>query len=511
MEENWLEYLEREKLLFPIYRIVLPKNYSTYISKRYYIPKEGLPLKWHKIRNLTDKIEDSEYSSDVFNVFDKKIIPYKILEIPKNSEFKKWSFKLPNKKYVTVICRQKNYYQHWQVYHLYELTKACTQQYLINVFDEKIFNEIHEKGLNSKKMFRYTIDYKYFYLKFFIENHILFDMLSFYVSSLYKCNSVPPHKLLEYWKIEEKVRKNFEIKREKRIAKITICKYDLKKETIIEFIKFLCNRYFFYENDHMNKLINMVQNDIEHLCKLLEDGFNISTIKLFDEIVRVREHYTRRPLEYILRGEIAEAKDNTFRSLRNIIGKTIKYENSIITEEDVNKFLEFCDTNSMGSIFLEIKRFYFGSQSYYGIIQNLISLTMAFEGFLRIILDIAQINVSGDGLLEVLKSYYKDASWYSEFKNKNNRNIVYQQKDLVPITLEILKKRFHKKDSSDEIIKTLYIVLLLRNKIAHRPFNISFRDKHPSFFKEKVIELLWFSWKYANENFPLAIRFNESK
>lgn len=119
MEEKWLEYLEKEKLLYPNYRIVLPKNYATYISRRHFINKEELPTKWHRIRTLTDKIEDLDHSLNIFNILDKRKISFKTLEIPKDSIFRKWSFRLPSKKHEIKICRQKNYYQHWQAYHLY--------------------------------------------------------------------------------------------------------------------------------------------------------------------------------------------------------------------------------------------------------------------------------------------------------------------------------------------------------------------------------------------------------
>jgi hypothetical protein len=256
----------------------------------------------------------------------------------------------------------------------------------------------------------------------------------------------------------------------------------------------------------MDKLTLMLKKDIEYLCKLLEDGFGFSTLHLIGEIKRVREHYSQRPLEYILRGEIAKAKDNAFRSLRDIIGRTIKHQNLAVTELEVEEFLEYCDSNSMASIFLEINRFYFGSQNYYGIIQNLISLTMAYEGFLRILLEKSKNSIKGDGLLEVLKTYYKGAKWYSEFINADNRKIMHQKKDLVSITFEIINHRFHKDKSYDEIIKSLYILIILRNNIAHNPFNISFKKKHPDFYKEKIIELIWFSWQYAKTNFSCVAK-----
>ncbi|MBE0538997.1 MAG: hypothetical protein IH620_04745 [Ignavibacterium sp.] len=503
IEEDWLEYLEKEELLFPFYRIVFSKKYATHIyKKRNYLASE-VPHKWVKINSFINLIEDETNSLNVFNILDKNKYDYKFLQIPRESEFIKWNFKLSNKRYPELIKSQNNYYQHWQAYHLYEITKACSQQYLLNIFKEECTREIFETGLNPKKFYRYTISRKHYQLEYFSEQQNLFDMLSFYVSSIYHCNQVPFHMWLEYHNREYKFIQEFELNREVRIAKLTIKKYSLNLQMVIDFIKVLCSRYFVYEEDHLSKLVVMLKKDIEALCKLVEDGFGVSTLNLVRIIKKVREHYTSRPLEYVLRGEIASAKDNAFRSLKDIVGKTIKYQNYSITEEEVDEFLEFCDENSMGSIFLEINRFYWGSQSYFGIIQNLISLTMAFEGFLRIILQKSLIDVKDDGLLEVLKSFYKEATWYSEFKNKNNREILNQEKDLVSITQEINKRNFHKVKSADTIIKVLYIVLALRNKIAHSPFNISFREKHPDLFKEQVIELIWFSWKYAKANFTL--------
>ncbi len=506
VEAEWLEYLEKQKLLFPLYRVVFPKRYATFIYRKYHLSKEDLPPKWQKIRTLTDQIEDSDHSSNIFNVLDKKRIKNKLLQVPIDSEFTEWNFKAPSKKYKIEISKQKNYYQHWQVYHLYEITMSCTQQYLMNVFDDSVVQEIRENGPNPKKMFRYTIGNKYRYHEYFDENYFQFDVLSFYISAIHKCNRIPISKWIEYYKMDEETMHKFELHRERRIAKETIKKYNLNKNIIIRLVRFLCNRYFIYENDNMNSLTIMVKKDIEHLCKLLEDGFDLPTLNLIEEIGRVNEHYSNRSLEYILRGELAKAKDNGFRNLEDIIGSTMKHQNFKVSKEDVDEFLEFCDNNLMGSIFLEINRFYFGSQSYYGIIQNLISLTMAYEGFLRILLEKSKNKIKGDGLLDVLKSYYKGAKWYSEFINADNRKIMYQKRDLVSLTFEINSHRFHKNNSYDEIIKSLYILLLLRNNIAHNPFNISFKKKHPNFYKEKIIELIWFSWQYAKDNYSLATK-----
>ncbi len=509
MEDDWLEYIEKEKLLFPIYRLLFSKTYATFIYKNRNILKSEIPKKWIKVSSLVDQIAGENESLNVFNILDKGKSDYKSLQIPKSAAFLEWDFKLSNKKFPISIRRQNNYYQHWQVYHLYEITMSCNQQYLFNIFKEEYTKEIFENGLNPKKFFRYTISRKHYHPEYFSEHQDLFDMLSFYVSSIYHCNQIPFHTWSVYHNRAEKLIQEYELNREIRIAKLTIKKYDLNKQILIDFIKVLCSRYFMYEKDHMTELVVMLKKDIESLCKLLEDGFEISTVNLIGIIKKVREHYTRRPLEYVLRGEIAKAKDNAFRSFRDIVGKTIKYQNFTISELEVEEFLEFCDSNSMASIFLEINRYYFGSQNYYGIIQNLVSLTMTYEGFLRILLEKSNNSTINAGLLEVLKVFYKDAKWYGVFIDPENRKIMYQKKDLVSLTLEINTKRVHKNNSYNEIINSLYILLVLRNVMAHNPFNVSFRNKHPNFFKEKIIELIWFAWQYAKANFPLAVK-NES-
>lgn len=506
IEAEWLEYLEKEKLLFPFYRIVFSKSYATYFHKhRNYLDFE-IPKKWAKFNSRVNLIEDEIDKIFVFNILDKKKFKNKFLQIPHLTEYIKWNYELHRKNFSEKIKKQNNYYQHWQIYHLYEVTKSCSQEYLLNIFREDYTLEIFEKGLNPKNFYRYTINRKHYHPEYFLNNTILFDMLSFYVSSIYHCNQVPIHMWLEYHKLDENKLNAYELKREIRIAKCTIKKYNLDKQQIIDFIKMLSSRYFIYEADNMGKMNLMLKKDIEAMCKLLEDGFETPTENLIGIIKKVREHYTSRPLEYILRGEIAKAKDNAFRSLRNTVGKTIKYQHFTISEFEVEEFLEFCDSNSMASIFLEINRYYLGNQNYYSIIQNLIALAMIYEGFLRILLEKSKITVEGNGLLDALKYYYKDAKWYSVFMNADNRKIMYQKKDLVSLTFEINNQKFHKNNSYDEIIKSLYVLLLLRNNIAHNPFNISFKKKHPNFYKEKIIELIWFSWQYAKENFPLAIK-----
>ncbi|MBV6419553.1 MAG: hypothetical protein DAHOPDDO_00776 [Ignavibacteriaceae bacterium] len=503
METEWLEHLEKEKLLFPRYRIVLPRNYSLYISKRYYIPKEKLSPKWLKIRTITDNIEEVEYSFNIFNILDKKKIAYKRLEIPKESRFRKWSYKFKDGKHEKDIYNLRNYFQHWQIYHLFELTMACTQYYLINVFNENILDERWKKGLNTKRIFRSPITFRFRDINYFDENLKLFEMLSFYVSAIINCNTFPLEKWREYDSLDEKFRYDLEHHRDRRIARITISKFNLNKQILIEFIKSLCNRYFIYEKEGMNKLIEMMKKDIGYMCRLLEDGFGFEIVNLIEEVGKVSEHYYQKPLEYILRGEIAEAKENAYRSLKDIIGKTIKYEN-LITEDEVNEFLEFCDSNSMGSIFLEINRFYWGSQTYYGIIQNLISLTMAFEGFLRIILEKEQIKITGKNLINVIRLFYENAIWIKEF-NRYFESI-NQKGGLEELSNKIMNQKFHKNNSDNEIIKVLYIVRAIRNEIAHSPFNIRFKKIHPNFYKEKVIELIWYSWRFAKEKYPYALK-----
>ncbi len=114
-------------------------------------------------------IADETNSINVVNILDKNKFDYKFLQIPRKSEFYRWNFKLPNKRYPKTIKRQNNYYQHWQANHLYEITKSCSQQYLLNIFKEEYTREIFGKGLNPKKFFRYTISRKHYHPEYFSE------------------------------------------------------------------------------------------------------------------------------------------------------------------------------------------------------------------------------------------------------------------------------------------------------------------------------------------------------
>ncbi len=69
-----------------------------------------------------------------------------------------------------------------------------------------------------------------------------------------------------------------------------------------------------------------------------------------------------------------------------------------------------------------------------------------------------------------------------------------------------MKYNFHGDINANEIIKTVYIVRALRNEITHSPFSIKFKVIHPSLNKEKVIELMRYSWKYAKEKYSFGIK-----
>lgn len=73
IDENWLEYLEKSKILIPEFRLVRPIWYLTYFIK--YKEEQRSKIrssKWKKAKSDFDKIERWSISNRLFHPFDHK-------------------------------------------------------------------------------------------------------------------------------------------------------------------------------------------------------------------------------------------------------------------------------------------------------------------------------------------------------------------------------------------------------------------------------------------------------
>ncbi|MCL4551613.1 MAG: hypothetical protein M1495_23940 [Bacteroidetes bacterium] len=164
-DEGWLEFLEKNKILFPQKRIIIPRGYKRIIFDIQYNPKNKyynkssiyIPNKYDPVHKLLDKtVYTGIYNRDFFHILHKaNYLTRKCVCNPIEKNFRKWdSFETVAGKLSGSDHwenRAEHYYAYWQVYYMYEINEACTQKYVTNIFNKRIRNEIFKHRIASKK------------------------------------------------------------------------------------------------------------------------------------------------------------------------------------------------------------------------------------------------------------------------------------------------------------------------------------------------------------------------
>src|SRR3972149_1410074 len=241
-DERWLELLERKKVLFPTSRIIYPVSYLKTINDiRYntanpYFGKDTLylPNRYVSLYNLETKLQNFWISKCLFHILDKqKSKANSYIRNPLKAKFYKWKTYEKNVgKFHGIdncLSTAKHFYSYWQVYHFYEITKACTLNYVINVFDKEIFFDLHKGKIPLSKIFIRTLPLNYSSIKGdFWGQRKNFEVLSFYVQTIKKYDFlISQSKVYKKNRLgildEESTSKYY--KRLKRLTKIIVKKY----------------------------------------------------------------------------------------------------------------------------------------------------------------------------------------------------------------------------------------------------------------------------------------------
>lgn len=499
IEEKFLEFLEKEKILFPEYKLVLPVGYAKFLRDSDYQTRQNSIIKsqWKTIDQTREKIDDWHFTDDIFHPFDKHKITIKSVKAPEFSHFTAWNKKPKTGTDETKIPIQINYYPYWKAYYVYEIIEACTARFIVNSFSMAKVFKIWKEGLSSDLVKQYTLPFYSSSLKDdIIQNSGYFSMLSFYIQSVERTDMHSIDKCRNYLNLSPEAQDRYDkiIETQKiKIAHITKNKFNFSKSDMLRFTNLLCRKYFEYSARHMDKLSDMLNDDIRHITRLLISAYELSRREVIEEVGRVRGSHLKKPLEYILSDKLSEAKESAFFSFKDFT----KSKYITLKEDEFDKFIEFCDDNYMESIYIDIHRLNFTSRNYYSITQNLFSLSLSLEGFLRTMLSVSNQAIPCN-FKEILKSFFKDEKWWSILcKNWQTFTKIDNEFDLNFRIEQILEQNFSKKNKWDELIKTFLIVGVLRNNFAHSPFTVSFEKFHPTFYVEKIVEAIWFSWDYV--------------
>lgn len=398
---------------------------------------------------------------------------------------------------------------------MYEISRVCVQKYVINVFDEetnKQYLALRKIPYTKAKSWSLPLSSELYKKQIFGEDYN-FDMLSFYIQSVRRVGQVHRELELQGYSDDEKVRENYyQImnNRKKRIAKVVIGRYELTTERLILFLKFLCEKYFRYEDKGLLKLSHMLRFDIIYLRNLLQDGFNLSNIEIEKMLGEIPFKHHLNPLRYIFLGESAEARQDSFSMFKDFIDRTFVMNKIEIKSEEFEDFLSFLDENDMDTIYVTIRDYYYlpsDYRKYRNPISNLATLVVYFESYLRLLISNNPNNHkptkknNNTSLLNLLDNQVLKKKEFNKLKSlwKNYATSV-TNKNINEIEDKILKTNYDKDEKLNEIFKVFLLIGAIRNYIAHDFFQFYKSIKHYDIYFKFIISAFWYCWKQSKSN-----------
>lgn len=412
------------------------------------------------------------------------------------------------------IERDSYYYHYWNAYDIYDINKACTNEYLVNIFDLKnwsVKSDGRRLPLPKVYMWSLPIVRPEEFIREKIKSSLNFSFLSFYVQIVRISANIPLGLYLQKirnkdydWELDRKR----QLLREKRVAKIAICRHQIILSNAILFLKNLCKKYFEYEEDGMIKLTEMLRFDIYYLRKLIIDGFGLTKEEIEAEIRRSRIRFClhKNPLKYIFEGELAEAREDVHRIFENSVKQFSLIDEKEAIREEIERFLYFIDENGMENIYLILKKSFHSPKDYrtpHNLIDKLTSLSVYFESYLKALIIKRTSLATSDwfnsdkrSIQSMLNLLFKQESWIGslnavlkleKYKHVTKENINILEKEIQ--TLELNKNK-----EANEIVKMFLLINVLRNSVAHDYFKVNNTLENGHVFLSKIVDAMWYCW-----------------
>jgi len=519
-DEAWLELLEKEKILYPVKRIFYPIIYLKKINSIHFNPTDPqfrkytyyIPDKYSTISKLKSTLDNFNINNDLFHILDKKKTKFKkYIRNPKRSKFSEW------KNYKKFVGRFNEYdqnidiathlYSYWQAYYFYEITKACTLKYVINVFDEEIHKKLWNHEIPIKKIFRRSLPFKYDKNKGdFIGESKHFDALSFYVQTLNKLGNFVYGGFSNLF--DKKLNERYLVLR-KKITCLIIKKYRLNIHELFDFLKFLSKKYYDFNKEKKDKLVEMIKLDIDHLVLLMMEGYDLNYDEINKKLGRVIPSF-KNTLDVIFPKPFAEERENVLYTLKSSLSSNLTFYNyKNITRAEIEHFLKYLDSNNLQLFYYSLGKINFVQFRNESIYLHLFYLSLLLENIIKFIIRRSKNNKKviffneHIELKRILNNYFESEGWRHSLSQHWSKitTIDYKTDVNVKVFNNIAKGSFHKNKEWNRIIKMFLTCGLARNIAAHDHFKVrNYNTETYLTLLNNIISAVWFTWEYAENN-----------
>ena len=462
------------------------------------------PSKFASFVNIIDSFKYWHHNNQLYHPFDeKRNSPH--LRIPKKDKYVNKVYKIKIGERELEFRNLIRFYSYWHAYVLYDL---------VNSFSLKCFSKIY-RNKKVKSYYNWNLIVRSFKNIGIPENPDntlrdynlwtkYFDFLSFFIQAIKNCHTTyfpNPSEQLKRYSLSNEDYDNFISQREQQITFNSSAKFEITENEVFNFLKFLTNKYFEFDNDHRDKLLISMKKDILYLLHFIKLKYNYELEYIYKKIGTVSAVWYRHPLEFIVEGKFALARERLYRGIKNEIEQQFKNTDITIDENAVERFIQYCKKNQFSTLYTAIYDVNWADRDYYSIINNMILLVINYERFLKSIL---KIDGKDSGTLhpiiqkyfsgsEILK-YFPDSKIWKALTHTSSQELYLKIKNI---------DQFYSKfnNSFANIVMNISYIGVIRNYFAHYPNTISFFHLSPDDCFDKIMGAYWYAWFYAEKKY----------
>ncbi|WP_048065614.1 hypothetical protein [Methanosarcina acetivorans] len=474
-----LDYFEKEKLIYPIKRKIVPEEYAILqqqgegdqsVIKR--INVEHLPLikledEYFKFRNnigdtITHPFDKVNEEWQKYLINPNEIDEWENYEVNYiDADGKSWK-----------TSKAENFYSYWQIYDIDSINEFRKRFLQI-----KLDTETNKYYLTSgsENVERYKSKRENIVKMSAFECHRRF--LCDFIESYYRIKRIVYRQSAEYLTEDEVNTFNEKIT---EMSRHILDKNDISIDELYKFLNKLCNLYFEYGSKEKNRLQKLVKSDIWHTVELISyvNGESWQDIALkIDNITRFGIYiYTKEPknvLEAIFPYESKEIKE---KAMYHLDIRLKKYNENVLTDyelnnNDLDNFILFLENNGLSHFLIfvvDANEEYF--KYTYKSRRNIIFLLRNLGIFVEEITKMISLSSNNSGienqssLKNILKTICGEEVWWGKYYDSKLGGI--NDKNVESRINEQLNK-LNSSGQDDFILINLSISTILRNYYAH--------------------------------------------